>query len=264
MPESPGPRPSSARVWNFLLGGTNNDSADRRYAAELEQAYRGTRRIAVSSRRFLGRAAGWAAEQGISQFVDLGSGCPPPPHVHQMARAVRPGAVAAYADSDAETAAELWALLAGDDRKGTAVVTADYRDPPAVLAHPGLLEVIDPGAPVCLTAAMTLHLMPPRVAAAVTALWVRAVAPGSIVVLSVPRFDDAAAWGRLTAMPAAAGAHNFRPAEFAALFAGLEVVPPGIGPATWLRPGGAPCAAGGTPTGGYVLAGIGVKVRLRR
>src|SRR5271165_3861060 len=90
---------------------------------------------------FLIEAAGWAARQGIGQFIDLGAGLPASPSVHQAARAVRPAARVAYVDIDPVVLSHAVALLATDD--GVTAVAADLRDPAAVLAYPELRAVID-------------------------------------------------------------------------------------------------------------------------
>jgi len=75
-PELDTTRPSIARVYDYWLDGKDNFAADRGMADEMERCYPGTRQMVVSNRQFLVRAVTWAADQGISQFLDLGAGCP--------------------------------------------------------------------------------------------------------------------------------------------------------------------------------------------
>ena len=105
-PPAPGPDvPSSARLHNALGGGWNCTPADEAKVAELEEICPPVRQMGADSRLFTVRAVSWAAaEQGISQFIDLGAGLPPGASVHEMAGAVRPGARVAYVDHDEEAA----------------------------------------------------------------------------------------------------------------------------------------------------------------
>ena len=132
--------------------------------------------------------AGWAARQGIGQFIDLGAGLPASPPVHQAARAVLPAARVAYVDIDPVVLSHAVALLATND--GVAAVDADLRDPAAVLGNQDLRAVINPDRPVCVILGAIVHFLDPQAARAVTAGYTSLLAPGSCLVLSCARFED--------------------------------------------------------------------------
>ena len=93
-------RPSIARIYDYLLFGKDNFAADRVAAEKLMQSRLDPRRLALANRAFLRRAVRYLARQGISQFLDLGSGLPTSPSVHEVARDVDPGARVVYVDHD--------------------------------------------------------------------------------------------------------------------------------------------------------------------
>ena len=136
--------PNMARIYNYWLGGKDHFAADR---AEARAGWwRSTRRCprwSGRTGRSSSRRPGWAARQGIGQFIDLGAGLPASPSVHQAARAVLPAARVAYVDIDPVVLTHAVALLATGD--GVTAVDADLRDPAAVLGHQDLRAVIDPG-----------------------------------------------------------------------------------------------------------------------
>jgi hypothetical protein len=92
-------RPSIARVYDYWLGGKDNFKADREEAERLLQIYPDLRRLARENRQFLRRAVHWlAAERGIRQFLDIGSGLPTASNTHDVAQAAAPDAKVAYVD----------------------------------------------------------------------------------------------------------------------------------------------------------------------
>lgn len=259
--------PSSARVSDYLLGGYDNYQADRDLADALEQICPGAREIALSGREFLARAVTWAATQGITQLIDLGCGIPaaaevrsaenlrysrPDADTHAIARAVNPAATVAYVDHDPEVCDFLRDVTLDPAAPGIAVVTADLRDPEAVLEDKGLREVIDPDEPVCLLFASVL----PDRAQALVAEYAGLIAPGSYVAISCPRFDAPAAWAQITEAYSVSRLHNFTRKQFAALFDGLDLEPPGIVPAVHLRAGWQQVPET-PPAREYMLAGLG-------
>jgi len=97
----PGPAPNVARIYDALIGGKDNYAADRQAARKLEAAVPGAARAARDNRAFLGRAVRFlAADAGITQFIDIGTGLPTRGHVHQIARAANAAARVVYADND--------------------------------------------------------------------------------------------------------------------------------------------------------------------
>jgi S-adenosyl methyltransferase len=180
--------PNMARIYNYWLGGKDHFAADRAEAERLVALYPPLPALARENRAFLIEAVGWAARQGIGQFVDLGAGLPASPSVHQAARAVLPAARVAYVDIDPVVLSHARALLATVD--GVAAVDADLRDPAAVLGHQDLRAVINPGRPVCVILGAVVHFLDPGAARALTARYASLMAPGSCLVLSCARFED--------------------------------------------------------------------------
>ena len=154
--------PNMARVYNYWLGGKDHFAADRAEAERLVGIYPPLPALVRENRAFLIEAAGWAAQQGIGQFIDLGAGLPASPSVHQAARAVLPAARVAYVDIDPVVLSHAAALLATDD--GVTAVNADLRDPAAVLGHEDLRAVINPGRPVCVILGAVVHFQPDFIA----------------------------------------------------------------------------------------------------
>jgi O-methyltransferase involved in polyketide biosynthesis len=255
----PEPQPTSARITNLLLGGSYFTGADEKAAAELERACPGVRRAAMDSRLFTARAVAWAADQGITQFLDLGAGISPGPSVHEIARSVRPAARICYVDSDPEVTDWIRDVAPGGGGPGIAVVNADLRHPAALWHNGELREVIDPGRPVCVVLAGVLHFQPALSARALVVSYARLAAPGSVIAVSVQAVAGELEWRRLARVHPVGSVHNFSPEQVAGLLGGLEIVPPGVRGAAGLRPGWADCPARQSAPGMYTLSGIGRK-----
>jgi S-adenosyl methyltransferase len=241
----PDPR-RSARLCDVWAGGTNHDLADEDRARQIEQVIPGARELARASREFLLRAVTWAARQGITDFLDLGCGLPRPdgPNIHDAARGVIPAARVVYADADLDVCDEAAVILGGEGGQlpeGLAVVDADIWQPEKTLAA-ARDEGLDLSRPACLVAGLVLHYLDPAAAAGVLGRYAAGIAPGSVIVVTVRRVDDPAAWARLEAMTAP-GVFNHSRLDLttAAESAGLEIVPPGAGPVGGMRPGWGDC-----------------------
>jgi O-methyltransferase involved in polyketide biosynthesis len=219
--------PSIARVYDYLLDGKDNFAVDRDVALKLLAVAPIAAEVMRENRQFLARATRWAAENGISQFIDLGCGMPTVPNTHQTAQAVTPGAHVAYIDIDAVVLAHLRALAAQGNPDVT-VIDGDVREVAAIL------DAISPGIdltrPACLSMGALLHFFPPDDARDLVARYTAALAPGSYVVLSVGRADgDEESRGFGTYSSAgAAQAYNHSVAEFTGFFGPLTLVPPGV------------------------------------
>src|ERR1700759_750786 len=106
-------RPSIARLYASLLGGTDNFDVDRGEAERMIERFPAMATVVQENRRFLARAVGWLAGQGIRQFLDIGPGLPTPPNTHPVAPGVDPACRVVYVDNDPAVAARAQALLAG-------------------------------------------------------------------------------------------------------------------------------------------------------
>jgi S-adenosyl methyltransferase len=237
-----------ARVYDYWLGGKDNFEADRRYGDDLEKRVPSIRIAARMNRLFLGRAVRYlAAEAGIRQFLDIGTGLPTANNTHQVAQAIAPESRVVYADNDPMVLAHARALLTSTPEGKTAYVDADLRNPRVILDAAELTETLDLRQPVAVMLLAVLHLVSDDAVAfpAVETL-MAAVPSGSYLVISHATADF---WPqeRVDAANATNRAHNvdfrFRShAEVSRFFAGLHLVEPGIVPVAQWRPDDGPTA----------------------
>jgi O-methyltransferase involved in polyketide biosynthesis len=248
--------PSIARVYDAFLGGKDNYQADREVAVRLTEISPEFVQGAHDNRAFIGRAVTWAAGRGIRQFLDLGSGLPAQPAVHEFARAAIPDAGVCYVDNDPVAVLRAQALLAKPE--GITVIKADLTGPDAVLAEV-TARGFDLTEPVCMIFAMVLHFYPPEQARSIITGYVSRVPAGSAVVISTGRMDDPDAWYRMRDGYSASVTYNHSWDEVASFFVGLEMVPPGLVRATdWrgITPGaGVPFRGPVYPIGGVAMSG---------
>ncbi|MGH3261224.1 MAG: SAM-dependent methyltransferase, partial [Trebonia sp.] len=150
-------RPSIARVYDYLLDGKDNFAVDRAVAEKLMASNLEPKRLARVTREFLVRTVGFAAERGVGQFLDLGSGLPTSPSVHEVAREAIPGARVAYVDNDPVVATHNRALIAVGDEVVT--LQADVRAPDSVLGSAVVGRCLDFGRPVAVLLLGILHFL---------------------------------------------------------------------------------------------------------
>ncbi|GAB3490578.1 SAM-dependent methyltransferase [Amycolatopsis cihanbeyliensis] len=235
-------RPSPGRVYDFLLGGTNNYAVDREFAkAQLEVAP-GMRDFARANRAFLGRAVRYAMGAGVRQFVDLGSGLPTQGNVHEVADEVAPGeARVVYVDNEPIAHAHARILLEDTaDPARHRALHGDFFDRDRLWRQVLDQGVLDPDLPVCLLAVALLHFMPPeREPEHALAFYRDQLAPGSLLVLShgsVAEADrqrqaEARKLGDNYAQRTRNPLHIRDRAEVTALFGDFELIEPGV---VWL------------------------------
>ena len=144
-----------ARVYDYLLGGSHNFLADQDVARGLAAVEPEIRAIAWANRRFLGRAVRFLGQNGIRQFLDVGSGIPTEGNVHEIAQAADAGSRVVYADVDRVVIAHSQSILAGN--AGATVIEADLREPEQILAHDQTRRLIDFRQPVGLLLVAVLH-----------------------------------------------------------------------------------------------------------
>ncbi|PZG18033.1 hypothetical protein C1J01_16320 [Nonomuraea aridisoli] len=145
-------------MYDYLLGGTNNYAVDRAAAAEGMKYDPDIRAVAVANRSFLKRAVRYVAEQGITQFLDVGTGLPTEENVHEIAQSVAPNARTVYVDNDPNVLPLAQALIVGDEQ--TRYIEADLRDPHGILTHPVTVRHLDHSQPWCLVLCSVLHFVP--------------------------------------------------------------------------------------------------------
>jgi hypothetical protein len=250
-------KPNVARVYDYLLGGKDNFEADREMARRLLEVYPATAQLAKDGRAFLGRAVLWAANQGISQFLDLGAGLPTQENTHQIVRSVDPAARVCYVDNDEMAVMHATALLAGPD--GIAAARADLADTESVLANKRVQQVIDLSQPVCVIMAAVLHFYPAADARRIAQAYIGRIPSGSALVISCVHSDDPERWAVSRQNYRAATVYNHDRAELLSFFDGLEMVPPGIAPGHAWRGGMATVPAAPAGRNAYPLSGVGVK-----
>jgi S-adenosyl methyltransferase len=128
--------PHPARTYNYLLGGKDNFAADRTAGDELEQRLPRIRVGVRANRALLQRATRFlAAEAGVRQFLDIGTGLPTGDNTHEVAQSVAPGSRILYVDNDPLVMTHARALLTSSDEGRTAYLEADLRDPDAILGR---------------------------------------------------------------------------------------------------------------------------------
>ena len=226
--------PSIARVYDYLLDGKDHFAADREVAQRVLAIAPLTATVTRENRQFLARAVTWAANQGISQFIDLGCGMPTAPNTHQSAQAIIPAARVAYVNNDAVVLSHLRALAA-QGNPGVTVTDGDVRDPAAIV-H-ALAAGIDLAAPACLLMGFLLHFFTPADARDLVAAYAAALAPGSYLVLTAGRGDsDRADQGFGAYSAGAAQVYNHTVAQFTSFFGALDLIPPGVTDARAWRP----------------------------
>ena len=226
-------RPHSARVYDYLLGGKDNFPADRAVAEADLRANPASRVGPRQNRAFLRRAVRFlAAEAGIRQFLDVGTGIPTSPNVHEVAQSVAPSSRIVYVDNDPIVLAHARALLASRPEGRTQYIDADLRQPELILTSAQLRETLDLERPMALLVFATMHLVPDELDPyGIVARLVDALAPGSYLALSQITADFAPeAWER-TIQIAGRGGVTMRPrarTDIDHYFTGLEVVEPGL------------------------------------
>jgi O-methyltransferase involved in polyketide biosynthesis len=247
-------RPSIARVYDYWLGGTDNFAADREMGSRMAQVNPALPQLVRHNREFICAAAARAAAAGISQFLDLGSGLPAHPAVHEAVREVIPGARVCYVDIDPVAVLHGQVLLAHGE--GLTAVRADLTHPESVLADPLVRAVIDMSRPVAVILAAVVHFLPPDAAVAVCADYIGRAAEGSWLIVSSGHYADEELASRVQQAGTYARFWNHDAAGLASMLGELEPVAPGVCEARgWVA------GTGGEPTGTpvYTLAAVGLK-----
>ncbi|AFU02838.1 SAM-dependent methyltransferase [Nocardia vulneris] len=229
---------NAARVYDYLLGGKDYREVDRDMGNEMLSRAPEIRTVAWFARSFGLKAVQLAADAGIRQFIDLGSGIPNSPNVHEAAREIEPSAEVVYVDYDPVVHAHCDALLAGP--RGITSLLGDIRCPGDVLDQLKNHTMIDFNEPVAITAIGVLHyVMDDERPSEIVAAFRDHMAPGSLLAISHGSTDTAPEILQVLAAAEGSSAQvRFRPAaQTSAFFDGFEVLEPGVVPIQqWLRP----------------------------
>ena len=230
----------SARIYDYILGGKDNFEADRR-AADAAVARNPSMAVAMRANRAVMRrmTAYLAGEAGIRQFLDIGTGLPTSPNMHEIAQAIAPESRVVYVDNDPIVLAHARALLISTPEGACTYIDADARDPETILADPGLSATIDLSRPVALMLFGIMHFLPdsddPH---AIVARFMAALPSGSYLAIQHPTTDFyPPGVGSQSAYRNAGIPFQYRSkAEFARFLDGLELVSPGITPMSEWHP----------------------------
>jgi hypothetical protein len=232
--------PNAARVYDYWLDGAHNFAADRVMGDKVQQAMPDIRDAVRIHRAFLRRAVLFMVDSGIRQFLDIGSGIPTVGNVHEIAQRADPECRIVYVDKEPVAIAHSELLLAGNDQ--AAAMQANLRDVDGILDHPQAKHLLDFDQPIGLLMLLMLHFVPDSWdPVGILARYRDRLAPGSYLALSHVTADhnpdgltEAVQLYKNTPEPLYLRSHE----EVLRLFAGFELVEPGlVGCALW-RPSG--------------------------
>ncbi|MEU8120299.1 SAM-dependent methyltransferase [Spirillospora sp. NPDC049024] len=232
--------PHVARIWNYWLGGKDNYRVDREVGDQILGMLPDVARLARASRLFLNRVV-WhlAAEAGIRQFVDIGTGLPTVDNTHEVAQRAAPESRIVYVDNDPLVLEHAKGLLTSTPEGRTAYIHADVREPDAILE--GAAETLDLTKPVAFTLMGILEFVPDNDQAyGIVRRLMEAVPSGSYFAMyDGTNVVHGEASDRIVDVWNASGNAHLRlrtPEEIAHFFDGLELVEPGVVPVTHWRP----------------------------
>lgn len=209
--------PSLARAYDYLLGGGASFAADRALAGRLAALYPWAQDLLLASRTYVAASVTSIARQGVGQYLDIGPGLPTRPSTHELARALVPEARVVYADRDPAVVEHGAALVP----PGVRYLSGDLSEPESLLAHPEVRGLIDLARPVCVVLGLVVQAVDPATARAVVGVLVRALGPGSYLVVT-------AGAGERGLLPDSVWPGGLSAADLASFLGGLDLVPPGI------------------------------------
>ena len=225
-------RAHSARMYDYYLGGHTNFPADREAAGRAMSVFPSLLVAARANRQFMHRSTRHLARSGMRQFLDIGTGIPTSPNLHEVAQEVAPESRIVYTDNDPIVLAHAHALLHSHPAGRTAYCHGDATDPAALLATPEVRQTLDLDRPVALSLNALLHFVPGEHQAHEIVEHLKSALPsGSTLTIShvTPDFDPEGI-ARLTEAYHAAGTPGRARTreEFARFFDGWELIEPGI------------------------------------
>jgi hypothetical protein len=228
--------PNAARVYDYWLNGSHNFAADRVMGDKVQQVMPAIRDAARINRSFLRRAVLFMVESGVRQFLDIGSGIPTVGNVHEIAQRADPECRVVYVDKESVAVAHSELLLQGNDR--AAAIQANLRDVEDILDHPAAKCLLDFDQPIGLLMLLVVHFVPDSWdPVGLLARYRDRLAPGSHLALTHGTVD-----GKLAGLTETVKLYQNTPEslsprsreEVLRLFAGFELVEPGlVGCALW-------------------------------
>ncbi|MEU9383898.1 SAM-dependent methyltransferase [Streptomyces sp. NPDC048279] len=254
-------RPHSARMYDYYLGGKDHFEVDTHAAETVASAYPGIFVCARENRAFMHRATRvLAREHGIRQWLDIGTGIPTEPNLHQVAQSVVPEARVVYADSDPLVLKYAERLMRSTTQGRTTYIEADVNDPQTLLDAPELAEVLDLRQPVALSLNALMHFVTDaQDPYGIVSRLLDVLPSGSALALSHCTPDFAPdTWQKVTDIYNNAGTPvQFRSrADVARFFEGLELLDPGVSVGHRWRPDQEP---GATDAEVSLWTGVGIK-----
>jgi S-adenosyl methyltransferase len=260
--EVPLDRPNVARMWDYWLGGYHNFAVDRQAGEQALKLYPDLPLVAQANRAFLRRVVRFMLDQGVDQFLDIGSGIPTVGNVHEIVHGVNPEACIVYVDIDPVAVAHSRAMLRGV--ANAVAVEGDVRRPEGIVGHPEIVRALDWTRPIGLLAIALFHFVPDD-AEALGSLRVlcEALPSGSYLALTHATAEEV---GPAVAEQAedlyrrATAPFHFRTHDqIARLFDGLELTEPGIVYVPLWRPESATELLVDRPSRSIAYAGVAYK-----
>jgi hypothetical protein len=181
-PEIDTSKPSTARMYDYALGGKDNYAIDRQAVNRVAEMLPDLKPVALANRGFMIRAVEALGQLGIDQFLDLGSGIPTSPNVHEVAAPLQPAAKVVYVDNDPIVMTYNRALR--EPRPGVLALNHDLRGPKAIFDDPALRDHLDLDRPVGLLLVAVLHFVRREMAIKVVQQYRRLLPPGSYLAIS--------------------------------------------------------------------------------
>ena len=253
--------PHSARIYDYWLGGKDNFAVDRQVANAMIAAIPRMREMAAENRRFVHRVAQHLVErEGIRQVLDVGTGLPTSPHLHEIAQRIAPDTRVVYVDNDPIVLAHARALMISTDEGRSEYISADLRDPEGLLAEPLLTGTLDLTKPVALTVIAILMLLEDaedpwgKVRQLMSAL-----PSGSMLAVTHPTQDFNPGEVEMAVAAATRSDMTLVPrtkSEVGRIFGDWEMLDPGLVPVMAWHPDGEPPA---NPEAAYYWAGVARK-----
>ena len=223
-------KPHPARMYDWYLGGKDNYPVDEEMGRQMLALDPRVPVMARVNRAFMHRATRWLAQNGVRQFLDIGTGIPTEPNLHQIAQAVAPDARVVYCDNDPIVLAHAAALLRSSDTGVTEYLQADVRDPDAILD--GARKILDFDRPVALSLVALLHFVSDADGAhTLVGRLLSELPSGSYLMVTHATADftpeeSAAAIEKLKAVGVTLALRSRE--EFSRFFDGLDLVEPGV------------------------------------
>lgn len=256
-------KPNPARIYDYLIGGKLNYAIDREFAHRILKIVPFAPQLCLLNRYWLRRVVRFAAEQGIRQFVDVGSGMPTEGHVHEVAQGIAPKSRVVYVDNEPIAVAHSEIVL--EDNERAIMIKADGTRADQVMTHPETQALLDLDLPVMVIMAAFLHFTSPEgetdEAVELIARYADHLPSGSYFAISLatnelsdPAYLDSTAMYKDTTRPF----YLRTRAQVRALLDGYELVEPGVVFTTEWRPERAEDVLA-DPSKAFLLSGVARK-----